>query len=124
MADGISRRVFIAASSMPLLVSGHVVLDLRRACSPGSTASVNRDDQEMFVGPHQTEECTECRGLGSITCPACDGTGLWTEASEAAGLHSREFARVHGHCARCSASGESACPVCEGSGFWFELNQD
>ncbi len=62
------------------------------------------------------EECPECRGLGRITCPACDGTGLWTEASESAGLYQREAARASGHCAWCDECGESLCYRCAGRG--------
>ena len=63
-----------------------------------------------------SEQCPECRGLGALTCPACDGTGMWTEASESAGLYQRETARATGHCAWCDEWGEVVCPECEGAG--------
>ena len=69
--------------------------------------------------PPETEfaECPECRGLGIITCPACDGTGRWTEASESAGLYQREAARATGHCAWCNEWGEVTCRECESCGY-------
>jgi DnaJ-class molecular chaperone len=68
------------------------------------------------------QECPECCGLGRITCPACDGTGLWTEASESAGNHQREAARASGHCAWCNEWGEAECTMCAGNGFVQKRN--
>jgi DnaJ-class molecular chaperone len=56
-----------------------------------------------------------------ITCPACDGTGLWTEASEHAGLYQRESARASGHCAWCNEWGEVNCDACDGLGQSFGI---
>lgn len=70
------------------------------------------------------EECPDCRGLGLITCPACDGTGRWTEASESAGLVRREAARQAGRCACCNEWGGVACPTCDGIGVVSCLDLD
>jgi DnaJ-class molecular chaperone len=68
------------------------------------------------IAPPGENECSDCRGLGAITCPACDGTGMWTEASEFAGHYQREAARAIGHCAWCDDWGEVRCQRCEGIG--------
>lgn len=62
------------------------------------------------------EDCPECAGFAKLVCPACDGTRMWTEASESAGLYQREAARHAGHCAFCDEWGEAICPQCEGTG--------
>jgi len=63
--------------------------------------------------------CPECWGhiWGKVTCHACDGTGLWTEASECAGFYHRDAARPAGLCARCFGEGEIECTRCFGTGF-------
>jgi hypothetical protein len=60
--------------------------------------------------------CLECCGLGRTFCLACDGTGLWSEASESAGLYEREWAERTGRCAWCNEWGEAECTLCDGRG--------
>ena len=70
-------------------------------------------EEELFGAE---EGCPECGGWCRMICPACDGTTMWTEASESAGLYQREAARRAGHCAWCDEWGEVLCPECEGMG--------
>jgi hypothetical protein len=112
-----SRRKFIAIAFAPILVG-------KGAASPPSTdyplPSVHETPTlplapaDALFGEHH--ECTECHGYALLTCPACDGTGMWTEASESAGLYQREAARHAGHCAWCE-EGQVPCPECDGIGF-------
>jgi hypothetical protein len=111
-----SRREFMVgllgaglASRLPIEVPAH-----RAAfgvAAPSAIGGFEASSSDVWRG-----ECPECRGLGRITCPACDGTGMWTEASESAGLYQRESARAAGHCAWCNEWGEVACPSCDGGG--------
>jgi hypothetical protein len=80
----LSRREFLAISCIPILVP-----------KAAARAAAFRNDAGMSVpssasgaaASHPGEalatsdQCPDCRGLGAITCPACDGTGMWTEAS-------------------------------------------
>jgi hypothetical protein len=111
-----SRREFMAgllgAGLAPRLP---VEVPPRRAAvgapAPSAVGGFEASPSDVWRG-----ECTECRGMGMITCPACDGTGMWTEASESAGLYQREAARRTGHCAWCNEWGEVVCSGCDGSG--------
>jgi hypothetical protein len=65
--------------------------------------------------------CSECGGLGVMTCPECDGTASWTGASENVGLWQRESARACGRCAWCNEWAEVVCRQCEGTGVTAEV---
>lgn len=79
-------------------------------------ASHDPTGETAWLGAGQ--ECSECHGLGFITCSACDGTGRWTEASESAGALQREAARQASRCAWCDELGEMVCSWCEGLGLF------
>lgn len=116
MAGSLSRREFLLVSLLPAFMgtggrgqtSAGVLLAPEQATGAGQGQSVDLEAS--------WQECGECRGLGVITCLACDGTGLWTDASENAGLYQRESARASGHCAWCNEWGESLCGHCAGRG--------
>lgn len=118
MAGSLSRREFLLVSLLPAFMgtvgrgqtSARVLLAPEQATGAGQGQSVDLEAS--------WQECLECRGLGLITCPACDGTGLWTEASESAGLYQREAARTSGHCAWCNEWGEAECSDCLGTGSY------
>lgn len=110
----LSRREFLFVCLGPALVGPAIAVSAlagpqTQTAKPAEGASASGAGLD-FV------ECAQCRGLGRITCPACDGTGMWTEASESAGLYQREAARTSGHCAWCDESAEAACAVCCGTG--------
>lgn len=79
---------------------------------PGTDGGIDRAKDDI-----SWQECAACNGLGRITCPACDGTMQWTEASERAGLHQREAARRVGRCAWSGEWGEKLCLECAGVGY-------
>jgi hypothetical protein len=66
--------------------------------------------EELAAG----DECPGCGSWAAITCPAGDDSGMWTEASESAGLYQREAACALDHCAWCNEGGEVQYPACEG----------
>jgi hypothetical protein len=108
----LSRRQFFASALAPFAV-GTILAPLR--CPPAESPDPASDaalDQEGL--PDATEPCKDCDGWGRLICPACDGTGRWSDASESAGLHQREAARSANHCAWCDEWGEIQCPQCEG----------
>ena len=115
MGSSLSRRRFLGVFlALPLAPVGG---------RGGATAACERwlrvsETAESGDTPLETEfaECPECHGLGWIVCPACDGTGRWTETSESAGLYQREAARLLGRCAWCNEWGEVGCLECEGVG--------
>lgn len=115
LSEALSRRRFLsillAATPAPLALGDR--LDCVRRFGGGILHGL----ADAGNGPDgRLGECAECRGLGAVICPACDGTGRWTEPSESAGLYRREAARSLGHCAWCNESGEASCSKCEGSG--------
>src|ERR1035441_9275056 len=112
----VTRRQFLINTLAPLVVG-----------KPALQALLNRplvESRPYASDPAPPEEepygagdgCPKCQGGGKLICPACDGTGRWTEASESAGLYQREAARHAGHCAWCDEWGEIMCPECEGMG--------
>jgi hypothetical protein len=102
--DFLSRREFLVISAVA--AATHVL-----ACGRSKSIPPIEGDGTHF------DECQECGGLGAVVCPACDGTGRWTEASESAGHYQREAARKLGSCAWCNDSGEAQCQECEGTGL-------
>jgi len=112
----LSRREFLL---FPAIAIAAASLGKATDASYPSASAAFRTGGEAFPSEYALsfEECTECRGHGIITCPACDGTGLWTEASESAGLYQREAARASEHCAWCNEWGEAPCPTCSGTGI-------
>jgi hypothetical protein len=115
MADSLTRRHFLELTAALPLLPATVVGS--RAVSPSHAEPGLTQQESVEPPPHLAfEECPECRGLGRVTCPACEGTGLWTEASESAGLYQREAARASGHCAWCDEWGETECWNCFGTG--------
>jgi hypothetical protein len=116
----LSRREFMAISLTPLL-PGAATLHGVAANTGGGTLNppplapdLSTDDS--FDGVGAGSECLSCSGVGVVTCPACDGTGMWTEASENSGLYQREAARSLGHCAWCNEWGRVTCKTCDGTG--------
>ena len=109
----LSRREFlvlsIASVAFAALSSDHAGL---LALPSSSDAPPAQPDEEFAA----YDFCPGCAGGGAIVCPACYGTGIWAEESEAAGLYQREAARALNHCAWCSERGEVVCPDCEGIG--------
>jgi hypothetical protein len=126
----LSRREFFSISLAPLIVrkaAACAVASLHGAglMSPSPVARVSAQqatERAAWLGT--SEGCSECRGLGLITCPACDGTGRWTKASESAGPLRRETARQAGRCAWCNEWGGVACPTCDGVGVVSSLDFD
>jgi hypothetical protein len=115
----LSRREFIGISFFPALV--RKVAGVRLAIHDADPSHESLPESVDFppatpMGLPGENECSECRGLGMIICPACGGTGMWTEASELAGHDQREGARAIGHCAWCDDWGEIRCWRCEGIG--------
>jgi hypothetical protein len=112
MKTRISRRNFFALSLAPAFgrVLGAAVLVHGEASCPAGGIEEECEETAHF------RECRECQGWGRTTCPACDGTGCWTVASESAGLYEREAARRLGHCAWCDEWGEAECTSCNGVG--------
>ena len=112
-----SRREFLLLSSVAFapLGAGSMAKTSTAASTSGEVDSGG--EVPRSEPPLSFQECPECGGLGRITCPACDGTGMWTEASESAGTYLRESARASGHCAWCDEWGEAACLRCEGVGL-------
>ena len=85
------------SSRPPVLVPAVVALaaasshDARLSALPSPIDDpAAQPEEELAIG----DECPGCGGWGGVTCPACDGTGVWTEASESAGLYQREAARA------------------------------
>jgi DnaJ-class molecular chaperone len=113
----LSRRAFFIIASIPFLVAKAVASAAAISHHTGMSLPPSAEDGSAVEGYATSSECSACRGLGAITCPACDGTGMWTEASESAGLHQREAARASGHCAWCNDRGEAVCMDCSGIGF-------
>ena len=114
MPHSLSRRDFLGLSvALPLFP-----LAVRASAAVAEHAPHASEPAESAATPPKMDfaECPECRGIGIITCPGCDGTGMWTEASESAGLYQREAARTSGHCAWCNEWGEAECTVCQGVG--------
>jgi hypothetical protein len=110
----LSRRDFLILSSV-------VCASARGGMASASPALLSNELRPRLhdlpsAGEKLFEECPQCGGLGRITCPACDGTGLWTQASESAGLYQRESARASGHCAWCDEWGEVDCTACGRTG--------
>jgi len=115
----LTRREFIAISFIPVLALKAPGCSAPPSHAPDLIALSSAIDAPASPAgetPATIGECPECCCLGAITCPACDGTGMWTEASESAGLYQREAARANGHCAWCDECGEAACPDCLGRG--------
>jgi len=115
MVGKISRRQFLILSCASALAPGLMASEAPRSVHPEADPGFS-ETPDPLAAPAFPDECPECRGLGMINCPACDGTGMWTEASETAGLYQRESARTSGHCAWCNEWGETACPSCDGLG--------
>jgi hypothetical protein len=88
--------------------------------------SSGRDREISEIAPHgyresrdngvEDAQCFACGGRLSVSCWACDGTGIWNAASESAGLYQREAAQRGGYCAWCDGTGEVECRFCEGTG--------
>jgi hypothetical protein len=117
----ISRREFIAFSFVPILVGKAGAVAAASPHHADSMVSLAPETPALPPAPTEEllgarEECSDCRGLGIVVCPACDGTGMWNEASESAGIHQREAARAKGHCAWCYEWGEITCQACDGTG--------
>lgn len=112
----LTRREFLL---LPCLALAAVGLGTERiyARVPALRDSPTAREADPSAATPHLEECSECRGIGRITCAACDGTGMWTEASESAGLYQRQPARASGHCAWCDEWGETACPNCDALGI-------
>jgi len=113
----LSRREFFAITSLPILVAKAAASAAAFGHDVGLSAPPSVGESYAVEEYATSRECPECNGLGAITCPACDGTGMWTEASESAGLYQREAARASGHCAWCNDWGEAVCMDCDGTGF-------
>ena len=121
--DKLSRREFLALSITPFFVPATAAIAAASSHVDGlpvdpqsSDAPAAQPDEDFAVD----YECPECDNWGALTCPACDGTGMWTEHSESAGLYQREAARALGHCAWCNEWGEVECPECEGGTRIFQ----
>jgi len=117
--DKLTRRGFLAISCIPIVVLEAAARAAASSNDAGLSvlnSAMDTPDLAVDEGFATSEQCPQCGGLGAITCPACDGTGLWTEASESAGLYQREAARATGHCAWCNDWGEAMCPDCSGIG--------
>lgn len=114
MGANLSRREFFFVCLAPALVGATAAAN----APDGSQTEAGTAESRASAGAAGLafHECPECRGLGKITCSACDGTGLWTEASESAGLYQREAGRATDHCAWCNERGEGVCRRCEGAG--------
>jgi hypothetical protein len=117
MVGKLTRRVFLSfIGALPLI----------HAVSPKMSSSVQGQGSESlkwldeidYVEQDSVQNwCPECGGgLGPKYCQACDGTGLWSEASESAGLYNREWARKTGKCAWCIEGVDAVCTLCEGRG--------
>jgi hypothetical protein len=104
----LSRRRFFINTLAPLTVGEPALQVLLN--NPLVESATHASD------PALPEGCPECDGWGRMTCPACEGTTMWTEASESAGCYQREVARRADHCAWCDEWGEIMCPECEGFG--------
>jgi hypothetical protein len=124
MPGNLSRRLFLGLiGALPLIQAVWPKL------SPPVEAQ-GAEAHEWLDGvdyPEQSPahaQCPECGGLGGTVCLACDGTGLWSEASESAGLYERERARRTGHCAWCDERGEAECTLCCGKGVFLTVRAD
>lgn len=118
----LSRREFIAIPFVPILVGSGAAFPLRAnfpVPSLQKTPGCPPAPEDSLLS--EPEDCPACHGLGRITCQACDGTRMWTEASESAGLYQREAARRADHCAWCDEWGEIICPECEGVAYRMRL---
>jgi hypothetical protein len=66
----------------------------------------------MFIAPIPEDRCTECNGMGKLTCGACKGKGR---------LNYRKAAMLPAGvwpewCPHCRASGRWVCSACMGTG--------
>ena len=115
----LTRREFFAFSCLPFFVPKAVARAVALSHDAVLSVPFHAEDAPGLNAVEalaHSGDCPECRGYGRITCPACDGTALWTEASESAGLYQREAACAYGHCAWCNESGEAVCQNCLGLG--------
>eukprot|EP00958_Prasinococcus_capsulatus_P006735 scaffold626_cov409-Prasinococcus_capsulatus_cf.AAC.17 len=128
-ADFLERRqhgdrasaVAVTPSSSPNGLSPEQVAFMER--------KLNRKEGDAPVIPGAV--CERCNGLGSIQCPACEGTGINREEVTIEALNSERMKSdfvdsTHKKkgmaCWLCRGVGQLACPDCGGSGFKNQMD--
>jgi hypothetical protein len=113
MPGNLTRRVFLSLiGALPLI---HALSPKPLPLEDGRGWELLDDIYYFDQKPVHTQ-CSGCGGFGSTVCLACDGTGLWSEASNSAGLYERRWAEMTGHCAWCNEWGRAKCALCDGRG--------